>query len=908
MNISVKQILTRSYADVLVVVAFLLIGFFYFQAPIVGDMVLGGHDNDQPVGVNQDVIQHREATGETARWTNSIFGGMPTYQISPSYESTDALSWLSKAYGLGTSGVLNYVFLYLIGFYILMRVLRFRPLTSAFGAIAWAFSSYFFIIIAAGHIWKVLTLGFVPPTIAGLILCYRGKYLWGAFVTAFFAALQILSNHIQMSYYFGFVMLSLIVAFGVGAFCKCGKKCKAEEAAQPNADEDEDTQGFLPRVDGKRWLRGTAVFVLSGMMGLLANLPNLYHTYTYSKESMRGKSELTKTTKVGDENVQAPKDGLDYDYITAWSYGVDETLTLMIPDFCGGGSSESLAAMDATQDNDRYQNIMQTTCAAFGLGTEEASPITSAYWGRQPMTVGPVYVGAIVFFLFVLGCFIVRGPLKWGLLAATLISFIFAWGYDVPAITRFLIDHLPLYNKFRTVSSALVMAEFTIPLLAMLALAQILRKRDLFHERKNQIYFITSFVLTAGVCFILWAMPSIVGDLLTVKDNNFINQYIAPNVQALGYTVADYKAALTSARHDVLASSACTSFLLILLAVVLILLYTRVRAVKGWMLVAVLGVVTMLDMWAENKRYLNDDNFTDASHHEAMVQKTPADEMILADADLHYRVVDPNSIGNNALAAHHKTIGGYHAAKLRRYNDLMENHIYPELGEMVSRINAVADYLKEEGVAANTPEGRKLMQEYLLADSTLATPALNMLNTKYIIVGQGAYAVQNPHANGNAWFVDRLNFVKGADAEIAALKGMDTQHDAVADEAFRSQLDGTALSQGTARLTAMVPDEMKYSVESEKGGVLVFSEVYYPGWTATVDGQEVQLGRVNYALRALRVPAGKHEVVLTFRPQTLTMTNGVAYAMIGGMLLLLLGAVCSSMGLCKGLCKKAKCE
>jgi hypothetical protein len=316
----------------------------------------------------------------------------------------------------------------------------------------------------------------------------------------------------------------------------------------------------------------------------------------------------------------------------------------------------------------------------------------------------------------------------------------------------------------------------------------------------------------------------------------------------------------------------------------------------------------MLDMWAENKRYLNDDNFTDASHHEAMVQKTPADEMILADADLHYRVVDPNSIGNNALAAHHKTIGGYHAAKLRRYNDLMENHIYPELGEMVSRINAVADYLKEEGVAANTPEGRKLMQEYLLADSTLATPALNMLNTKYIIVGQGAYAVQNPHANGNAWFVDRLNFVKGADAEIAALKGMDTQHDAVADEAFRSQLDGTALGQGTARLTAMVPDEMKYSVESEKGGVLVFSEVYYPGWTATVDGQEVQLGRVNYALRALRVPAGKHEVVLTFRPQTLTMTNGVAYAMIGGMLLLLLGAVCSSMGLCKGLCKKAKCE
>jgi hypothetical protein len=260
------------------------------------------------------------------------------------------------------------------------------------------------------------------------------------------------------------------------------------------------------------------------------------------------------------------------------------------------------------------------------------------------------------------------------------------------------------------------------------------------------------------------------------------------------------------------------------------------------------------------------------------------------------------------LAAHHKTIGGYHAAKLRRYNDLMEHYINAEIGELAARINGLSELLTKDGKQPASAEGRKVMQDYLAGDTTLSTPVINMLNMKYVIANRGAYAVQNPHANGNAWFVDRLNFVKGADAEIAALKGMDTQHDAVADEAFRSQLDGTALGQGTARLTAMVPDEMKYSVESEKGGVLVFSEVYYPGWTATVDGQEVQLGRVNYALRALRVPAGKHEVVLTFRPQTLTMTNGVAYAMIGGMLLLLLGAVCSSMGLCKGSCKKAKCE
>lgn len=891
MNFSVKHILSKTYADILVIVAFLLIGFFYFQTPIAEGLVLGGHDNDQPVGVNQDVIEYREQTGETSRWTNSIFSGMPTYQISPSYESTEVLSSLSKVYGLGTDGVLNYVFLYLIGFYILMRVLRFRPLTSAFGAIAWAFSSYFFIIIAAGHIWKVLTLGFVPPTIAGLILCYRGKYLWGAAVTAIFAALQILSNHIQMSYYFGFVMLSLIVAFGIGALVVRCKKCTAQSPSQPLTEDADAVQGVLPTVNGKRWLKGTMVFVLAGLLGLSTNLPNLYHTYTYSKESMRGKSELTPAKSSKTEAQSSAKDGLDYDYITAWSYGVDETLTLMIPDFCGGGSSESLAAMDATQDNAKYQSIMSATCTAFGMSTEDASPITSAYWGRQPMTVGPVYVGAIIFFLFVLGCFIVRGPLKWGLLAATLISFIFAWGYDVPSITHFLIDHLPLYNKFRTVSSALVMAEFTIPLLAMLALARIIRERDLFQVRTNQIYFVTSFVLTAGVCLVLWAMPSLVGDCLTLNDDNFINQYIAPNAQALGYTVADYKAALTSARHDVLSSSACNSFLLILFATILIISYTRVRNFKWQILVAVLAIVTMADMWIENKRYLNDDNFTDASHHESMVQRSAADEMILADTDLHYRVVDPNNFGSNAIAAHHKSIGGYHAAKLRRYNDLLEKHVYHEMSEVVTRINAVTKYLQEEGTQANTPEGRTLLAQYLAADSTLSTPVLNMLNTKYTIVGSGAYAVQNLKANGNAWFVDKLNFVKGADAEIAALTDMDTHTAAVADETFKAQLDGTALGKGTAKLVSMAPNEMKYQVQSDKGGVLIFSEVYYPGWTATIDGKEVELGRANYTLRAIRVPAGNHEVVLAFHPTTLSVTGGVAYAAVAVMLLLLLGAI-----------------
>lgn len=885
-------LLRKCLPDAVAILAFLLIGFLYFQTPLAGGMELAGHDNDAAMGLGRDIVEYRAQNGETSRWTNSIFSGMPTYQISPSYESTQTLTTLSHIYELGTTGVLCYVFAYLLGFYILMRTLRFRPCIAVLGAVVWAFSSYFFIIIAAGHIWKVMTLAFVPPTIAGLVLCYRGKYLWGGVVTAFFTALQILSNHIQMSYYFGFLMLSIIVAYGIAAFISRRKaQDKGDLAAQAAPAAPEDADGVLPRIGPGAWWRGTAVFIVGGLLGVLANVPNLYHTYDYAKYSMRGPAELTPVKDAQAQESAKPSSGsgLDYDYITQWSYGVDETLTLLIPDFKGGGSQESVLAMSAVSDNQRAHDVLGGVCSAFQISSEVGSPVTSSYWGRQPMTVGPVYVGAIIFFLFLLSLFIVRTPLKWGLVGATVISLLFAWGSDIPPVTRFLIDHLPMYNKFRTVSSALVIAELTIPLLAMMALAEIVRHRDLFARcRRARVGLYVSLALSAGICLLFWMLPELGGDCLTGGNEEFASQYITPYAQQLGCTADEYCGAISSARHDILSHSAGRSLLFILLGAGLILAYVRVPRMRGWVLCSGLLALCLGDMWTENKRYLNDDNFADPVQREQAMAKTPADEMILADKDPHYRVADVNGMGSNNASYYHKTIGGYHAAKLRRYNDLMERLLYPEIGQYATYVNYLNEQMGAAGFAAGTPEARALMEQALGTDSVLQTPVMNMLNTKYVIVGQGAFALRNLQANGNAWFVDRLAFVKGADAEMAALGGLDTKHAAVADEAFRAALDGSALGSGTVRLTSYAPNRLAYSVDCGKGGVMVFSEIYYPGWTATVDGKPAELGRVNYVLRAMKVPAGHHEVVLEYLPASVGTTNAVAYAAIA---LILLGLV-----------------
>ena len=758
------------------------------------------------------------------RWTNSLFSGMPTYQMAPSYKSSDTLGVAMKAYHLWLPENVWYVFVYLLGFYILMRAFDFRRWMAALGAIIWAFSSYFFIIIAAGHIWKVWALAYLPPMIAGVVLAYRGKYLWGLLVTAVFAAFEVNANHVQMTYYFLFPIFFMIIAYLVEAIRE-KKIC--------------------------HFLKATAICAVGALIGISLNISNLYHTWQYGQESMRGKSELVKKNSANQTNS-----GLDRDYITQWSYGIGETWTLLVPNTKGGATiplSESKTAM--AKADPQFEQIYQQ------LGQ---------YWGDQPMTAGPVYVGAFVLMLFILGLFIVKGPMKWALLAATILSILLSWGKNFMPLTDFFIDYVPMYSKFRTVASILVIAEFTIPLLAMLALKEIVdAKLPVYKTRK---YLWISFALTGGVALLFALMPSV-----------FFSSFVsAQEAQALQQLPQEYVGPimnnLTEMRKAVFTADAWRSFFIICIGMLCLLLYQFKKLRKEYMIGAII-VLCLVDMWQVNKRYLNNDMFVPKSEREAAQPLTKADEFILQDkSDCgNYRVLNlsKSTFNENETSYYHKSIGGYHAAKLRRYQELIDAYIAPEINPLM---NAVAEAQGD--------------MTAIKGDSIW--PVLNMLNMRYAIIplqnGETA-PLKNQYAQGNAWFVDQLTYVDNANQELAALGKMDLRHEAVADKKFQKQL-GQAVAQDynnvSVNLIAYEPNELKYDVKSAKGGVLVFSEIYYPGWTATVDGQPVDVGRVNYVLRALQLKPGNHQVVLQFMPKSVDTTETIAYIAYGVLLLVIL--------------------
>lgn len=857
-----QSILKKAAPDAIVVLLFLIVSTLYFFTPMSEGLVLGGHDTVASVGLGQEQKEFRNThNGETTRWSNAIFSGMPTYQTAPSYGATDTVYALSEVYALGTGKwfpAISYLFLYLLGFYVLLRAFNFKPYLAALGSILWAFSSYFLIIIAAGHIWKVMTLAFIPPTIAGMILCYRGKYLWGGAVTALFTAFQVVSNHLQMTYYFLFVMLFLSVAYLVDA---CMKKTLLQ------------------------WLKATGALIIAGMLGVAANLPNLYHTYQYAQESMRGKAELTPLPSSNGQQAQQATDGLDRDYITMWSYGIDETLTLLIPDYKGGGSS-SILDREGVEDlkgyDDFYQCAGQTQQAFQQANMQAYPPGIMLYWGDQPFTVGPVYVGAFVCFLFILGLFYVKGPVKWGLLAATILSLLFAWGKNIPGITDFFIDHMPMYAKFRTVSSALVIAEFTIPLLAVLCLYEISKKKELFdllHWKEasltKKIGLPISLILTLGFCLLVWLAPGVTGNCISSADMSTFNMMRQAGFPA--DLIGQYMAAITTMHHAILSADALRSAVVIVLGVLILWAYAS-QKIKGLLCCILLSLLCLVDMWQIDKRYLNNDSFTEETVRQETFNKTPADARILQDKS-YYRVLNLSTGGSpfnetsNATSYYHHSIGGYHAAKLHRYQDLVDRRLNDEIQRLANAINsAEGDMAKVNG------------------DSI--SPTINMLNTKYLIFGKQAnQVVENPYANGNGWFVNQLSFVKNADAEMSALAHLDTKHQAVADEKFKTVLDGSPLDTGKVELTSYEANQLKYTIQSQKGGVVVFSEIYYPGWSVTIDGKPAEMGRVNYVLRALKVPAGKHEIVATFRPASVATTNNIAYAALAITILLFVFAI-----------------
>jgi hypothetical protein len=810
--------------DLLAVLLFAVLAFAYFFPADIEGRILYRHDASAGRGAGQEGTEYMQKTGERSRWTNALFGGMPTYQMAPSYKSTDKLGQVVNAYHLWLPENVWYVFAYLLGFYILMRAFDFRQHLAALGSIIWAFSTYFLIIIAAGHIWKVWALAYLPPMIAGTVLAYRGKYLWGFIVTAIFTAFEINANHVQMTYYYLFIILFLVIAWLVEA---------------------------IQQKQLVRFAKATGVCIAAALIGICLNLSNLYHTWQYGQESMRGKSELVKQNSANQTNS-----GLERDYITQWSYGIGETWTLLVPNTKGGASVPlSMNETAMAKANNDYISIYQQI---------------GQYWGEQPGTSGPVYVGAFVMMLFVLGLFIVKGPVKWALLAATILSILLSWGKNFMGFTDFFLDYVPMYAKFRTVASILVIAEFTIPLLAMLALKNLLEEPEQIKPRLK--YVGISFLLTGGIALLFSVMPSAFFD-------SFVSTSEAQALRSLpAEHVGPLMANLTEMRQAMFTSDALRSFYIILAGTGILLAFAFGKLKKEYA-VGIILVICLVDLWTVNKRYLNDEMFVPKSEREAPQQMTQTDEQILKDKSLDYRVLNlaSNTFNENETSYYHKSIGGYHAAKLRRYQEMIEQYISPE---MQQTMQAVA----EAGGDMTQVKGDSIF------------PVLNMLNTKYFIFPlQGGQTVplQNPYTYGNAWFVDKLQYAKNANEELLAVGRIDLRHEAVADAKFKEQL-GEAVVQDTASIvsiTAYEPNQLKYDVNSGKGGVIVFSEIYYPGWTATVDGEPVELGRVNYILRAINVKPGKHEVVLSFFPKSVDTTESIAYTAYGILILVILGAL-----------------
>ena len=799
----------RLLPDIIVIAFFAVISFVYFCPAVTEGRILSQHDSVAGIGAGQEHSEYYKRTGKSTRWTNSIFGGMPTYQMAPSYESTNLLSKIAELYHLYLPTYVWYVFVMLLGFYILLRAFNFKVWMSALGAIIWAFSSYFFIIIAAGHIWKLMTLAYIPPTIAGMVLIFRKKYLLGGLLTALFVALQINSNHIQMSYYFLIVMLAMYIAYGIMAR-------KQQEMSH--------------------FLKATGVLALAGILGICINLSNLYHTYEYSKESMRGKSELVKENSANQTNS-----GLERDYITQWSYGIGETFTLLVPN-TKGGASVPLAMNEKAMEkaNPMYMNIYRQI---------------GQYWGEQPGTSGPVYVGAFVMFLFVLGLFIVKGPMKWALLVATILSILLSWGKNFMGFTDFFIDYIPMYSKFRTVSSILVVAEFTIPLLAMLALKEWVERPQLLKENRKEI--LISLGLTGGLALLFALAPKL-----------FFSSYVSSmEMHALQGIPADQLvpllANLEEVRMSMFTSDAWRSVLIILIGIILLWMYSAGK-LKQNVLVGALILLCLVDMWDVNKRYLYDGQFVEKQEQTRTFEPTETDKIILQDKDLNYRVLNlaSNTFNENNTSYWHKSIGGYHAAKLRRYQEMIEEHISTEMNSLFKEV-------AEAGGDMDSLDASKF-------------PVLNMLNARYFIFpleGGQTVPLRNPFALGNAWFVDEVQYVNNANEEIEAIHGIDPLHKIVVDKRFESVVQASSASDSTCSitLTAYEPNDLKYEVNSSKGGTVVFSEIYYPGWQAYIDGEKVEHGRANYILRAMNVPAGQHVVEFKFDPDTLHATETIAY-------------------------------
>lgn len=770
------------------ILAFALITLVYFS-PIMQGKRLKQHDIEMFRGMSQEINEFKAQTGEQSLWTNSMFGGMPAWNIGVP-QNSNLVTYVNRMLTLGFPHPIGAVFISMLGFFILLLVLDCKIWISFIGALAYGFTSYLFIVIGAGHNSKAVAMAYMAPVIAGILLTYKGKYLWGAVLTAIALALEIRAGHLQITYYLLLIVVCIFVA------------------------------ELIEAVRDKKYLhfvKASGILVGVAIIAILTSTTTLYANYEFGKETMRGKPVLTK-------NVENQTKGLDRDYVTQWSYGIGETWSLMIPNAKGGASAYIGNSNPALEKCDaRYRSTIAQQ---------------NAYWGDQPGTSGPVYVGAIVCFLFVLGLFVVKGKYKWVLLAATIISILLSWGKNFMGFTDFFLDYIPGYNKFRAVSMTLVMAEVCMPLLAFLALAEIFKNPDFI--KQNMKYLYISFALTGGLCLLFYIMPQTFFSFLSKAEAAQFQQFMNEKNGAIYQTVA---AQLETARVAIFKADAIRSFFYILVAAVLILLSIKGKIKANYMF-AGLALLVVVDMFTIDKRYLNNDNFIDKRKFEKPFTMSEVDKQILQDKALDYRVINLTvSTFNDASTSYfHKSIGGYSGAKLRRYQDIIDHYL--------SKQNL--NYWK----------------------------VLNMLNTKYIIYPKdnAKMASKNYEAFGNAWIVSDIKWVATPNEEIDAIADTDVKNVAIVNEEFRNMVGNLTVSpsEGTIQLVDYQPNELKYRFDSSKDELVVFSEIWTKkGWKMWIDGVERPLLRADYILRTAVIPAGQHEIVMRYEPSIWRIGNAI---------------------------------
>lgn len=785
------------------IVIMVIITFAYFH-PLLEGKKLFQSDITHWKGMSKEILDYRASTGKEALWTNSMFGGMPAYQISVKHHS-NFIAFFDKVFTLNLPHPAGLVFLYFIGFYILLVSLRVNPWLAIGGALAYAFSSYFLIIIEAGHNSKAHAIGYMAPVIAGILMTFRGKIYLGSLLTALFLSLELKANHLQITYY----LMLIVLLLGICVFIDSLKNKKIKEFIKAS--------GFL---------------IVAAILALATNITNLWSTWEYGKDTIRGKTELT-TEK---ENRTS---GLDKDYATQWSYGIAETYTLMIPNAKGGAS-------DALGNNEK---------AMRGIDPQIANNIAGQnhYWGDQPFTSGPVYVGAIIVFLFILGLFVTKGNTRWWLLAVVVLSILLSWGKNFMPLTDFFLHYVPGYNKFRAVSMILVMANFAIPLLAILGLQAIFDNKDILLKNRKPLWI--SLGITGGLTLLFYILPDTFFSFLSQSEIAAIDQQRqtldSSQLQGFDQIVSNLKAA----RINIFKADALRSLLLILAAAALVYTWLNTKLNKAY-IYAGFALLVVIDMIPVASRYLNKDDFQSRSLVANPYKPTEADQLILKDTDPNFRVFNltVSTFQDASTSYFHKSIGGYHGAKLRRYQEIIDHHI------VKNNMNV-----------------------------------LNMLNTKYFIIpGQDRRPeIQiNFDALGNAWFVSEIKTVDNADQEINALTDFNPAVTAVVDKRFNNLIGNfkpAVDSTSSIKLTKYAPNKLNYTYQSNIDQLAVFSEIYYDkGWKAFIDNKPAPHFRVNYILRGMIVPAGNHEIEFRFEPAVYYTGNIIAS--VSSIILLLLAA------------------